>query len=270
MSDCKAYRSEIVGACDGGELGRGARAHAEVCRACGDELRGGESLRALVRGLGKVEAPPDFEFRLRARMNGSGAAGRRGPFRGFRLVYAFAPVAAAACFLVVSASLYLRQAARTSPDGAASVATSAPSQGAMPARSVAPPPMVEDLESSTSDARAAAVASGARKSQPRTLTHRPRAAARQLTEVAAKAEEEREGVQGNTITASFGSAPVIKGRSVTIALRVPSESLRMILRDERGAGRVTPMRSVSFGSQNLLARENALRQAAVADNEGVW
>src|SRR5688500_12983854 len=123
MSDCKVYRREIVEGFDG-TMSRGARAHAEVCRDCGDELRGRESLRALVRGLAKVEAPSDFEFRLRARMAASGSTGRRIPLGGLRLVYAFAPVAAAACFLVVSTALYLRQASRPSPAASPSVAES--------------------------------------------------------------------------------------------------------------------------------------------------
>jgi hypothetical protein len=53
-------------------------------------------------------------------------------------------------------------------------------------------------------------------------------------------------------------------------LKTPSEPMRMVLRDERGAGRVVPMRAVSFGAQELIARENVSRQASVAENEGVW
>src|SRR5215213_1228715 len=122
MSECKAYRREIDGAADGGRVGAGARAHATACRACGDELRVSESLRVLVGGLGKVEAPADFEFRLRARMAASKAGGGRGRFGGARWLYGFAPVAVAACFVVVSATLYFRQAARTTPAAASAVA----------------------------------------------------------------------------------------------------------------------------------------------------
>src|SRR5829696_4267627 len=115
MSECKVYRREIGGAADGGRVSTGARAHAAACRACGDELRVRESLRVLVGGLGKVEAPADFEFRLRARMAASKAGGGRGHFGGARWLYGFVTVAVAACFVVVSATLYFRQAAPTTP-----------------------------------------------------------------------------------------------------------------------------------------------------------
>src|SRR5215204_4003685 len=100
MSECKAYRREIDEAAGGG-VSAGARAHATSCRVCGDELRVRESLRVLVGGLGKVEAPADFEFRLRARMAASKADGARGRFGGARWLYGFAPVAVAACFVFV-------------------------------------------------------------------------------------------------------------------------------------------------------------------------
>ena len=71
----------------------------------------------------------------------------------------------------------------------------------------------------------------------------------------------------NTAVNSVESARVFKLEVMPIAV---AEPLRMIVRDERGAERVVPMRAVSFGSQDLLARETALRQASVAEVEGVW
>src|SRR5215212_7135932 len=124
MSECQAYRREIDEAADGGAMGAGARAHASSCRACAGELRARDSLRALVGGLGKVEAPADFEFRLRARMAASKSDGGRGLFSGTRWLYGFAPVAVAACFVVVSATLYFRQAAR--PEAAPAPVATAP------------------------------------------------------------------------------------------------------------------------------------------------
>src|SRR5215211_5402707 len=158
MSECKVYRREIVEGFDG-TMSRGARAHAEVCRECGDELRGRESLRALVGGLVKVEAPSDFEFRLRARMAASGATGRRGALGGLRLVYAFAPVAAAACFLVVSTALYLRQASRTSPAESQSVAVADSARNATVGQTAAHPAAVKAGESARTGESAVNVAS---------------------------------------------------------------------------------------------------------------
>src|SRR5215216_893690 len=99
MSDCKVYRREVEEAADGGVMSTGARLHVSSCHACGVELRERERLRALVGGLGKVGAPADFEFRLRARMAAAKAGGARARFSGTRWLYGFAPVAIATCFV---------------------------------------------------------------------------------------------------------------------------------------------------------------------------
>jgi hypothetical protein len=265
MSDCKVYRSEIVEAPDGEALSRGARSHAESCRACADELRGGESLRSLVRGLNRVEAPSDFEYRLRARMASAGTPGRRGPLRGFRLVYAFAPVAAAACFLVVSASLYLRQASR--PSVAESPAVSVSETAPNPAAANRAGDTAKELKGA--GVRPEGVAPVALTSTAHPSVQRARAASRPSREVAA-GPEARASLQRNTTIASLSSAQVITVRGLPFALKTQAEPMRMILRDERGEGRVVPMRAVSFGAQELITREKVSRQAAVADNEGVW
>ncbi len=124
MSDCKVFRTEIDGACDGGALGPRAAAHAASCASCGESLRGREALRGLVRGLGRVEAPPDFEYRLRARMAGSRPGGGHGVFGGLFPVRGLAWAALAVCVLSVTAALYYMQAQQTKQN-ASSVAESA-------------------------------------------------------------------------------------------------------------------------------------------------
>lgn len=272
MSDCKAYRHEIVEAFDGGALSRGARAHAESCRACGDELRGRESLGALVRGLARVEAPADFDYRLRARMAADETGGRRGPLRGLRLVYAFAPVAAAACFLVVSTALYLRQASRTNPPSAPAVAASGPARSATEGRTAETSGAGDVRETERTGVGHTEVASVSMPPTSRPAVDRSRAASRPSRpsrEVPARVDVRGEP-QRNTTLASLTSARVITGRGVPFALKTPGEPVRMILRDERGAGRVVPVRAVSFGAQELIAREGLSRQASAAENEGVW
>lgn len=263
MSDCKAYRHEIAEAFDGGALSRGASAHAASCRACGEEMRGREALRALVRGLDKVEAPADFEYRLRARMGAGGVGGRRAPLSGLRLVFAFAPVAAAACFLVVSTALYLRQAAKTEPAEAPSAIVSAPTPRNADADAQRAATTAgttgEVRESKQTGERPLVVASAPTAFKVRPAVHRRRAASQPAREVA-------DGGQRSE-TLSLTAARVISGSGMTIALKTP---LRVVLRDESGAGRVVPMRAVSFGSQELLARESVSGQASAAENEGVW
>src|SRR3954466_1554709 len=113
MSDCKVFRTEIDGAADGGALGREAASHVESCAACVEDLRGRAALRGLVRGLGRVDAPPDFEFRLRARMAASKPGGGRGLFAGSFPIGGLAWAAVAVCILSVTAAVYFRQAQPT-------------------------------------------------------------------------------------------------------------------------------------------------------------
>src|SRR5688572_12848362 len=270
MSDCKVYRREIVEGFDGGAWSRGARAHAESCGACGEELRGRDSLPAVVRGLSKVEAPADFEYGRRARMAASGSGGRRAPLRGLRLVYAFAPVAAAACFLVVSASLYLRQASQTGAPEAPAVVATKPAENVVREQPEKDSAGSQVRESKRTDVRPSpGVASVGKSSQQRQPIQRSRAASRMSNEVAS-ANEARAALQRNTTVASVYAARVITGQGGPFALKTTGEPMRMILRDERGVGRVVPMRPVSFGAQELIAREGVSRQASAAENEGVW
>lgn len=264
MSECKAYLREIEMVADGGRVRAAARAHASSCRACGDELRVRESLRGLVGGLNKVEAPADFEFRLRARMAAAKVDGGHGSFTGARWLYGFAPVAVAACFVVVSATLYFRQAARTNTADAPAVA-SAPA----PVGEVGQIPSgIKRNDSNESDGSGGKVVDKrpvAVKPHAHAPSHKERARVVHAGVVASKGEG-RDKVLQNTVINSVESARVFR----PIAVQASSEPLLVILRDERGAGRVVPMRAVSFGSQDFLARETALRPSGANDVGGVW
>ncbi|MBV8859922.1 MAG: hypothetical protein JOZ02_23525 [Acidobacteria bacterium] len=261
MSECKAYRREIEEAADGGGLSPGARAHLALCRACGDEARGRESLRALVGGLGKVEAPADFEFRLRARMAASKSNGG-GRFGG-RWLYGFAPVAVAACFVVISATLYFRQAARTAP---APVVAAATVRNAESGRAPSGNQEQNSRESKAANEKVdREVTASLAPPHIQKAVHRVSVRAVQAREVASKGER-RADVAQNTAVFSYTGAQVIH----SIPVKASAEPLRVILRDESGAERVVPMRSVSFGSQDFLSRGAAPKPSAVTEVGGVW
>ena len=267
MSECKIYRRELGEAADGGVVSGGARAHAASCRACGEELREGSALRALVGGLGKVEAPADFEYRLRARLASEKGRGGGGRFGGLRFVYGLAPVAAAACFLVISATLYFRQAADTAPVRPAA----APPESARKVESNESTPLAARFEGGRESEGGRVVAAGpATLNTPAALARSRRERARRgHAGVAALRGAGRPSLAREKAVRDFGPTAG-RPQGVTIALKAPAEPLRMVLRDERGARRVVSMRSVSFGSQDLLARETALREGADSKVEGVW
>ena len=258
MTDCKAYRSEIEESAS--ELSDLAHAHVESCPACGEALRVRESLRRLVGGLERIEAPADFEFRLRARI--AARRGTRGgrPFAGRRNLYGFGAVAAALCFLAVSASLYFWQGQRPRPvDEAresARTEVTIKSDG----------PQVADTFTSGTTTTTGSININDTAAALKTKGAGTRSVVRQRLREVARAEEGRRVFADNTLTASVTSAPVIS----RIPLGNSPETLRVVLRDEHGTARVVPVRAVSFGSQELLARESASRRVSVKENEGVW
>lgn len=264
MSECKVFRREVEEAADGGSMSAGGRAHISTCRACGDELRERESLRSLVGGLGKVGAPADFEFRLRARLAASKTDRGHGRFNGARWLYGFAPVAVAACFVVVSATLYLRQSPRLQQTAAPAVA-SAPSPNVEPDRTAS----VNNGQSR--GARSEDVTGEVVKAnQPRAASHKTYKYARRVSARAAQAREVASEAEGGadgerrTLVSSVTAAPVLT------PIKASAEPLRVIVRDERGAERVVPMRSVSFGSQDFLSRGTSARPASTLEAGGVW
>jgi hypothetical protein len=279
MSDCKVFRTEIDVATDGGALGRDAATHAESCAACGEELRGRAALRGLVRGLGRVEAPPDFEFRLRARMAASKPGGGRGLFAGSFPVGGLAWAAVAVCILSVTAAVYFRQAQPTT--------RSAPNVGEVASVSQvnATPTNTEsnntgEKATTPTDAGKTFIAGGATVSEiQRAAT--PKRAASQPRERESVAHVLRgELTRGGSIDADLRPAGVILpqlNNVSSVASRVPAQgiqlgtsagTLRVVLRDERGT--LVPMRTVSFGSQEPLSRQTANGRLTSKDEEGVW
>ena len=258
MTDCKTYRSEIEESANG--LSDVTRAHAESCSACGEFLRVSETLRRLVGGLERVEAPADFEFRLRARM--AARRGTRGgkPFAGRGNLYGFGAVAAALCFLAVLASLYFRQSQRLTPGGEARN-----NARAEVITESGPPQVAVNIKQSTTANPPGVNITDAVATATKTKGAWTRSVVRQRLREVARAGDVRKVSANNTLIASATSAPVI-----SLTLGNSPETLRVVLRDEHGAARVVPVRAVSFGSQELLARESVGRRASVKENEGVW
>jgi hypothetical protein len=276
MSDCKAYREEIEELAGVGRLSAGARAHVNACAPCRGLEEERASLRRLVRGLERVEAPADFEFRLRARIRATRGGQGRWPLRP---AYGFAALAASALFLFVSASLYVTQERQTKPGaGRHEVMAAAGAGDSQPAR--------ENDAAQTIDAGAAKTGNGGAETFTNTASlgrttpkavqgvrHRVKTRATfaaRAGDVAQSVPPVAAGAK-NSLTASLNPAQVIeRSPTLTVPVDTNAEPLRVVLRDESGAQRVVPMRSVSFGAQELIAREGQAKRAPAADKEGVW
>jgi hypothetical protein len=280
MSDCKVFRTEIDEAPDGGGLGRAAASHAETCASCGATLREREALRRLVGGLGRVEAPHDFEFRLRARMAASKPRGGHGVFARLLPAGGLAWAAVAVCLVTVTAAVYFRQARPTkqSASNGAEVA-SVPQADASPVASE--PKGADELTNRQSNSGGAPVISRPTNSgKIENVTVAKRAANRTRGKEFAPRDTRGESTQSGSHDEAVTSATVrlprldsanyvaTRGPAQGIQLGTSAGTLRVALLDERGA--LVPMRSVSFGSQEPLSRQAAGGRLTSKDDEGVW
>jgi len=287
MSDCKVFRTEIDEAADGGALGARATAHVESCAACGDEMRGRAALRGLVRGLGRVEAPADFEYRLRARMARSKPGGGHRAFGGLFPVSGLAWAAVAVCVLSVTAAVFFKQSqpAKQNAPGAAESA-SIPQATASPTAAQSNNVVqteAQQNEQAGGGLTAAVASNAASKSSAVTLkaSNVKRAASQPRVRELAARTPRVESTRGGSVEADFRSARVqlptmnsagndaLRVQAHGIRLGTTAGTLRVALRDERGA--LVPMRSVSFGSQEPLSLQTAgVRAGGAQDEEGVW
>lgn len=257
MGNCKACRLEVEEAAGRVPLGRGAESHLAACRDCRDFVRERAALRSLLAGLERVSAPDDFDVRLRARMARRGDGGRGRFLFNFSFAPAFAVAASVVFVCAVAAALYLGRAGQ-GPAARHAVTPAAPASAA-PASSPA------EVVSKPGSGGAELAGSGLSEPKP------PRARrpfAQRGGESAARAGKRAEaGLDSRTY--SVGSSRVL-APAVAVPVGGSADSMRVVLRDENGSARVVPVRSVSFGSQELIANGPEGRRTPATTKEGVW
>jgi hypothetical protein len=103
---CKAIRRELDELMLGDECSVGATQHLQECGECREFHQKQTRLRQIVGSLGTIEAPPDFDFRLRARLaNESNAAGFH--LRALQWPFATRGVAVAAMLVLFVSGVFL-------------------------------------------------------------------------------------------------------------------------------------------------------------------
>jgi hypothetical protein len=261
MFNCKACRLEVEERGGRSPLGRGAESHLAACRDCRDFVRERAALRSLLAGLERVSAPDDFDVRLRARM-----AGRRDGGRSrFLFNFSFAPAIAVAASVVfvcaVAAALYVvRGRSDQQPVARRAEAPAAPAV----APSSSPAPTAPEQNPRGDEL----VSLSVNEVKPPRVPRAAAARASRVRESARRAQARPEGGLASNIF-SGGSAPVLEF-PIAVPAGGSADSMRVVMRDENGSARVVPVRSVSFGSQELIASGPAGRRTAVTSKEGVW
>jgi hypothetical protein len=239
---CEAIRRELDELTLGDECGVDATRHLQQCGECRDFHQKQTRLRQIVGGLGTVAAPPDFDFRLRARLaNESNTAGFH--LRVLQWPFATKGVAVAAVLLlfVVGAVLVRRNMVNQESNREPQVAV----RDQEPARP-APGP-IEIKEQTPFQPAVVASHDGPRKSTGE------RTAQPKRTMVAVDRASEGASVFSDS-----------QQQAAIFPIDASLQSLRVSIDDGHGNARTISVPTISFGSQRVLATGNQLAP------KGVW
>ena len=244
VMDCRIVQVQIEEA----ELGRSRSAdlsaHLKECKRCSTFLDERTKLRQLVASLGQVEAPPDFHFRLKARL-ASNEGSRSYSFSRLSLGI---PAGAVAALLVVVGSLFLirqQEPISTSPppEVVRKEATVVNSPSIIIPSSAQVVSSVQDLAKTKKQVMKPAVQFTASRKRP---------ASRDFSTVPAPVMKQNESVAALSTAFPIGSSP---------------QSLKVSLDDGTGVYRTISVPRVSFGSQRAFGEQSAFVKTS---SNGIW
>lgn len=276
--NCQTCRIEIEELGTSERLSDEARAHLSICALCRAFHDERQSLKRLIGGLGAVSAPPDFDFRLRARISAAKTAGNhRSPWRSF-LASAPAIGLAATFALLVAGVVIYNQTKSKSPINGNTVAASdkTPEQKTVQASvNPAPPFMAPETAPRVSDAivkdDGASVAVAAENPRSRKSGNNRNVARREVSQPNANDApvfSNDTAFRPAPQIVAGGAAPFNAGMNPVIELPVRSASqpVRIFVDDKSGAKRTLTLEPVIFGSQDLMGRNTSRASAS----QGIW
>lgn len=272
---CKAVLKEIEEMEAHASVSGEAYAHLLVCATCCAFADERTMLRQLVGSLESVTAPPDFDWRLRARLAEarSEREHRRLWHRGFAPGAQAITLAASFALLVVAVVVY-RQIKPVATAGTESPATAAGSEKAGVKATDTPSSNVNPQDS-TQAGRADPVLESKSNDTPRTRVVKNIKAGGTRIESASAAQSQRifsndfgsRAAQEEEFTpAGVQNSSAEYGSVISVAVRSP-QSTR--LRFEDGQGTKRTLAPIIFGGQALNERTDATRLVP-ASEKGIW
>ncbi len=257
--NCRNIQREIEEAGSAELLSVAATTHLEACAACETVARQQTKLQAIVSSLGTVEAPGDFDFRLRARLANEKPGSAR-PLANVLFSLRFAAIAATLLLigsLVVSVAL--KPDSGNSLAGGNRVTLQPVTAGSGPAQTKAPVSVTPGAnELAAGNPRLANVPPKREPKEQRTKN-----------ELAALRNGNRLGTQDS----SSKGAPVITRDqlaesypSAAFPINASYQSHKVSVDNGRGTSRTISLPSVSFGSQRTLSQTPSPLIASARDS----
>lgn len=241
QSSCNSIRRQID------ELKLGEKAdvqitnHVASCRNCRQFQQQQTKLLELVANIGSVQAPADFDFKLRARLVNSSEDSNSKSWWSWKTAYATVAI----LILFAGGGVALRYVHHQQTSG--SEATS---------RSIAKP---EPVVAAAPSLKAAGSSSREETQSPLGVVNGPdKAAVSQQNLAARKTKRQVVSVDFSSSRATvFGQQnPLTKGSAGAFPINASLQSLTVSLDDGRGNARTISFPGVSFGSQRVLSTGN--------------
>jgi len=268
--NCQSCQIEIEELELGEPLSDAASLHVNACEECRAFRDERQSLRRLVGGLGTVSAPPDFEFRLRARLAAASNGGNRHfPLRTF---FASAPaVALAASFalLVAGVIIYKQVRTKTAATPTPEVAQ-AGEQKTVNSASTSSTETNKENSDKGNDIVPVVQSTNSKKQVPLTASggSTVRRQSKQANTVAQLSTSNDTAIRpAPRITPSNDSQLTsVSNQLVQLPVRSSMQPMRVSLDDKNGAKHTVTLEPVVFGSQDFTGR-NLSRNTSPSD---IW
>ena len=246
-SNCKSIRRQLEEMTLGDECTAEVLEHLHFCNECRDFHHKQTNLRQIVGSLGTVNAPADFDFRLRSRLASEKENTGFHFGRGFWYLGQRSAAVATLLVLVVGAAFTVRYFATRPTRTVASAGMNDP---------VKVQPTSSPVKSNSTPEQHQTVATTTSPGSQNSISKRDASVATR--------------VKRPTVAADFSSerAPLVRnsGQSTeqVFPIDASQQSLRVSLFDGRGNPRTLSLPTVTFGSQRVVPTSTSFAQ------KGVW
>jgi hypothetical protein len=257
--NCRSVRREIEEVPLGNLLSASASDHLRDCPQCTLFREDRLKLREMLASLGAVEAPGDFDFRLRARLANEKRGGQ--PFVMRNLSFGFRSVAVVATLLLIGSALLVVSLRSSSTDPLAAGGAKSPSttndqaSGSRQTGSATNPEVAISVPAKTGETNNADGTTGSTEvkkvAESRRLSSRGSEVAWARGD---KGGNQRLKTLDTGISPARGPGDASTAKSSNVfPINASYQSLKVSLDDGRGSSRTISVPSVSFGSQRVLS-----------------
>lgn len=268
--NCQTCRDEVEEARLRQRLSGAARAHLSACAPCRIFEDERHALKGLVAELEQVSAPPDFDWKLRARLNSTKSTAPRRGLLGLIFTPSTPALALAASFaLLVAGAVAFKQvgsrwAANSRPAEVSGVRALETKETKNNSTVVSQPGALQVATGGDQDISGELQNPRGRRTEPFRSNglnvEKASSRATRATDFSANGAN----VVRRDVNFDSESNPLI-----AVEVRPSAQPAKLLVGDERGTTRTVSLEPVSFGAQDMIERPDAARLSSPAVR-GIW